>query len=617
MVDRHVTTVGATGKGTLVQRIRLWSGLVLFFYVTVHFLNHSLGHISISAMEKMLAVQEFVTNSIPGMALLYGALITHSLLGLWKLAMVRSWKLPVWEWTQILLGLAIPWMLISHITFTRASELLLGVGIDYTHELAMLWPGAALQQSILLVVVWLHGCAGIHFWLRIRSWYRAWVPAFTGIAVTLPVLALTGWISAARRLIDLRQEQDEAARTALDTILGDSGFIIENMRPIEIAGQWLVLAILAAVILFMIGRWVAQLFRTRIRVTYGDGSVVTSSPGLTLLDISRQGGIPHMSVCGGRARCSTCRTLIVSGDEFLSERSHAEALLLDKLHAGPEIRLACQARVNGDIEVRPLIQSSASVISPRNADPLGWGVERELTVFFLDIRGFSQISENNLPYDVVFILNSFFAQVGAAVEHSNGYIDKFMGDGMMVLFGLGTDPQQAGRDAIVAALKAQEASEVANGLLEHHLRDPLRIGIGVHTGQVVVGRIGKTSDQTAPSRLTAIGETVNIAARLEAATKELSASLVISAHTFEIAGIAINENLGIRSKIQVRNITEPVDVVAIRQCQELETILGIPSAAEKIDVSKKPAVKASRHSALRNPQADSDGLQDAKKKQSV
>ncbi len=145
-----------------------------------------------------------------------------------------------------------------------------------------------------------------------------------------------------------------------------------------------------------------------------------------------------MSVCGGRARCSTCRTLIVNGAENLSAQTEAEAHLLGKLNAGPDVRLACQARVRGDVAIRPLIQPQSSVNAPRSADPLGWGVEREIAVLFLDIRGFSRISEKSLPYDVVFILNSLFGEVGSGIEASNGYIDKFMGDGLMALFGLGS-----------------------------------------------------------------------------------------------------------------------------------------------------------------------------------
>ena len=242
-------------------------------------------------------------------------------------------------------------------------------------------------------------------------------------------------------------EQELANRTILTTLHG-----------IERTTQTIAFGLIVAVLLFMAARWVLQRFRSKVRVTYGDGTVAVCAPGHTLLEISRAYRIPHMSVCGGRARCSTCRTLIVSGLENLGPQTDAENLLLRKLNAAPGVRLACQARVNGDAQVRPLIQPGANFASIRNLDPLGWGVEREIAVMFLDIRGFSRISEKSLPYDVVFILNSLFGEIGAEIESANGYIDKFMGDGLMALFGLVSSPSEASRDALRAAIAAQTCS---------------------------------------------------------------------------------------------------------------------------------------------------------------
>ncbi len=113
---------GQTGKGPLAQRLRLWSGIVLMGYVTFHYINHALGHISLGAMEAMLEVQAVVTGSIAGMILLYGALLVHVVLALGKLVNMRTWRKPRWEWAQIALGLAIPWFLFSHLTYTRGAR---------------------------------------------------------------------------------------------------------------------------------------------------------------------------------------------------------------------------------------------------------------------------------------------------------------------------------------------------------------------------------------------------------------------------------------------------------------------------------------------------------------
>jgi adenylate cyclase len=568
--------IGTAGSGPLEQRIRLWSGLILFAYVLFHYLNHSLGHISLAAMEAVLNWQEILLDNPVGLMVLYGALICHSALGIWKLVHLGNWRKPGWEWTQIALGLAIPWFLISHIVYTRIAHLVTGSDVGYERELALIWPDAAISQSLLMVIVWLHGCIGIHFWLRIRSWYPHYFPVFMGFFLVIPVLALSGWIAAARQMLarmQLQASMDDAAQQHLENFIAGNNYLIENLSSIETTARFVTLVFIGLVLLIMIIRLYMQRFGKRVEVTYMPGRKVNTAPGQTLLDISRNSGIPHMAVCGGRARCSTCRTLVLYGMKNLSPPTEAESLLLDKLNAGPEIRLACQTRVEGDVHVRPLVPPQSNVVVPRIADPLGWGVERELAIFFLDIREFSQISENTLPYDVVFILNSLFAEVGSAIEQSNGYIDKFMGDGIMAIFGLESSPQAACHDALRAAVDCQDAVEKANRILQQYLEKPIRVGMGLHSGTAIIGRIGRASDQDSLSRLTAIGGTVNIASRLEQATKDLAAGLVVSKHALEYAGIDPAWKTGTQHEISIRNISEPIDVVAVNDFQKLQVIL--------------------------------------------
>ena len=342
------------------------------------------------------------------------------------------------------------------------------------------------------------------------------------------LVAITGWVAAARRQFADQLHSEEGQSTGTS----DQAQLIEYIRGISSENAntafWIVAGLLAAVAAVIAVRFILGRVRRQYKVNYGDGRVVNAVPGQTLLEVSRAAGVPHMSVCGGRARCSTCRTLVLSQTESLTGRTDAEAELLSKINADENIRLACQARVRDHVEIRPLIQPEQRSIAPRHADPLGWGVERDVAILFLDIRGFSRISEGSLPYDIVFILNSFFGEVTTAIETSNGYIDKFMGDGAMAIFGLETDIETASRDALAAASECVEAATRTSRLLTQHLKQPIRIGVGVHSGQAIIGRIGRASDQTSPSRLTAIGDTVNIAARLESATKDLNCVIVFS-----------------------------------------------------------------------------------------
>ena len=563
------------GQSTLTQRLRLWSGLVLMVYVVFHYINHALGNISLEAMDVMLEWQVWIWQSFPGTLLLFGSLLTHVILVVWKLVRRKTFRLPIWEWLQIALGLVIPYLLLTHIIAMRSPVEDIGIYINYSLALGMMWPYSGLAQSFLLLATWLHGCIGMHFWLKLRLWYVNNFVWFAFFAALLPTLAMTGWINAARMNVIQLQLLVNSDPEKVQEFKVTINFLAGTILPKVDIGRNIAMGIGLAIILIMIGYQISQRLKKRIKVDYGEGKVITSYPGSTILEISRQAGIPHMSVCGGRARCSTCRTLIIEGNENLMPKTAAESRLLDRLNAEDSIRLACQATVTGDIKLRPLVQVQGQSIAPQRNDPLGWGVEREIAILFLDIRGFSRISEKSLPYDIVFILNSFFGEVTAAIEQNEGYVDKFMGDGMMALFGLESDEKSASRNAIKAAIDCEEAARNVSRILTQHLEEPIKIGIGIHVGDAIIGRIGKTSDQSTPSRLTAIGDSVNISARLEQATKEFKNALVISTKTAKLAGLENIEEFGIKTEITVRNISRPVEILAVKELKKLKKSMNM------------------------------------------
>jgi adenylate cyclase len=182
---------------------------------------------------------------------------------------------------------------------------------------------------------------------------------------------------------------------------------------------------------------------------------------------------------------------------------------------------------------------------------------------FIDLRGFTSLSENRLPYDVVYILNRFFAHTGEAIVASGGTIDKYLGDGLIALFGQESEPADAARAALRAASAIDVGLDIVTRELEHELRTPLRLGIGIHLGPLVIGRIGHPRT----AAITVIGRTVNTAARLEALTKELDCQLVASLETIERAGIPL-DNLR-RETVQVRGLSESIDVVCIDRARDL------------------------------------------------
>ncbi len=137
---------------------------------------------------------------------------------------------------------------------------------------------------------------------------------------------------------------------------------------------------------------------------------------------------------------------------------------------------------------------------------------------------------------MVFVLNRYFAAMGTAVEQSAGRAHKFIGDGVMALFGVDRDVETGCRDALAAARRMIEHLDELNKALENDLDRPLRIGIGIHSGPVILGEMGYGR----ATAMTAIGDSVNTASRLEALTKDFGAELVLSEPVAARAGLDLS-----------------------------------------------------------------------------
>lgn len=247
--------------------------------------------------------------------------------------------------------------------------------------------------------------------------------------------------------------------------------------------------------------------------------------GLSLLEMSHKHGIPHESACGGNARCSTCRVLVLDGADNLLPRNDKECGLARLKGFEPDVRLACQARVRGPVTVRRLVMDGTDAELAQDSDARTSGKEMTLAVLFSDIRNFTPFAESHLAYDVAHILNRYFLKMGEAVLRHDGYLDKYMGDGLMALFGLNDeDPVDACRKAVRAGLDMLKALPELNQYLCRFFDADMRIGIGIHAGVALVAEIGHPSRR----QFTAIGDVVNVASRVESATKELGVPLLVS-----------------------------------------------------------------------------------------
>jgi adenylate cyclase len=201
------------------------------------------------------------------------------------------------------------------------------------------------------------------------------------------------------------------------------------------------------------------------------------------------------------------------------------------------------------------------------------GSEQEIAILFGDLRAFTRFSENKLPYDVVFVINQYFRRMGDAVEGAGGRIDKFIGDGVMALFGVESGTRRGCREALAAAAGMAEALAELNALLEKDLGETLRMGIGIHAGPSVVGEMGYRNAIS----VTAMGDAVNIASRLEVATKDYACQLVVSEAVAKAA--AIDLSVFPRHEIQVRGRAEPLTVYAIDDATSLRPVLAAAGEA--------------------------------------
>jgi adenylate cyclase len=548
-----------------VRRLRLASGLVMFTYVLTHLLNHALGLISLDALDLGRRVFIGFWRIPPVNWVLYTAIITHLTLALWSIYRRRSLRMPVWEASQLLLGLSIPPLLLQHVFGTHVAHEALDVNDTYTYVLLSYWvfyPDLGIQQVAALVVAWLHGCIGLHFWLRLRSWYPRAVPLLYGAALLVPVLALVGFGVAGRAVLILAQDRQWLARALASFRLPAAA---AQQQVLELQHETLLgLAVaLGLVLLARLVRGIVVRRRAGVALRYPDGRTVAIQPGMTVLEASRSAGIPHASVCGGRGRCSTCRVRVGAGAEFLPPPLPEETKVLERVGAPPKVRLACQIRPTANLEVTPLLPPGATPKEALRRPGYLAGREQEIAILFADLRAFTRLSESRLPFDVVFLLNRYFAEMGHAVERAGGRVDKFIGDGVMALFGVEGSAESGARESLMAARAMAENLKTLNAVLASELSEPLRIGIGIHAGHAIVGEMGYGR----ATSLTAIGDAVNSASRLESLTKELNAQLVVSGAIEALAGVDLTrfpkQDIDIRGRVEkmtVRIVADALDL---------------------------------------------------------
>lgn len=541
----------------LEQRLRLYSGLVIAIYLVMHLLNAALGIISLDNMDTLGALLFGFWSNPFLLVILYGAFLIHIVLGLLALFRYRTWRMPLWNLMQTALGLAMPWLLIGHVVGTRGFDLLLDLELNYSQVVTALWSSTSgiVKQYALVAISWLHLCLGIHFWLRHKYWYSRWVLLLYPLSLIIPLLASLGFARAGIETLNLQPEVTARIMAAINAVEPAA------RGELFLLGDRILQIFIGLLILVVVLRTLRNFrFRRRgdFRVTHTTTEkVLQGHKGQTVLEVLRSAGVQHASICGGRGRCTTCRVRVkddaVSG---LSEPSELEAAALQRVGAGPNIRLACQIRPVRDITITPMLRANISATDAYVPTSV-IGQEQQVVCMFADMRGSTSLGEQKMPYDVVFILNHFVFQLSEALRATNGHYANFTGDGIMGLYGLNSDIETACLDALRGAAEIQQRIDKLNSWLADELSQPLRCGVGIHYGVSIVGTMGPPD---APIT-SAIGDNINISARLEALTKQYATKLVASEGVLRLSGV--NYSHLPKHTVQVRGRGETVTFFVI------------------------------------------------------
>jgi adenylate cyclase len=509
------------------RNLRLASGLVLFTYIAAHLINHALGLVSLDTAEAGLEFAVEVWSSWPGTVLLYGAFAVHFLLALWSVYERRTFRLPPLELLRIALGFTLPILLIGHAANTRLAWELFGMPSDYARVVANLWfTDSQGMQLGLLAPGWLHGCLGLHFVFNRRPLYRHLRYVLFAFALLVPVFSGLGFITMGKEL-----STNAAAAAAAQDYLGPA-----HAEERLALGQWrnkLLIGYFTIIGATFGARAIRNALergrRRLVSISYPRRTVQVPR-GWSVLEASRGFHLPHASMCGGRARCSTCRVRVTAGEDACPPAQGDERTTLDRIGAPSDVRLACQLRPQGDISVIPLVRTERPnyrLTAPQRS------AEREIVVLFCDFLNRAELAGEHLPQDLLYVLTLYIEAIGNCIRAAHGALSYVELDSLCALFGLEGRPPQAARQALQAAGAIERAMSELNERLGRQWNCKVQIAVSIHAGRAVVGEVGSSD----PPAVMAIGEAVDAANELRKAAAAHGKPFAISEAVYAAADL--------------------------------------------------------------------------------
>ena len=303
---------------------------------------------------------------------------------------------------------------------------------------------------------------------------------------------------------------------------------------------------------------------TIYRLEFAGEKVISVNAGETILESSLKAGIPHYHECGGQGKCSTCRVRILNGYAHITPPTRVEAELLMKEKFPECVRLACQSKLTGSpVKMQRLIRNEddLKIYLPELFDQsTSIGEQRELALFFLDIRDFTNFMESRSAYDVIHVIRKLFLLFSKSIKAFNGRLIETAGDNIYAVFGWDEPLAAAVQSATFASFAILKDLETFNTTYaQPYFNINFEVGIGIHAGEVIAGQF-EIEDNP---HLTVMGLPVNIASRLQSITKDMDNNFIMSDYAYsflnmEIAAKSVSVHLkGISDDINIRLLGQP------------------------------------------------------------
>ena len=568
---------------TIIRKIRILSGMILFAYVIMHLSNHSLNIFSIELADNVRENYFAVIWQHPiGLVLLYSSLFAHLILGFSSVLTRKSFKMSFKDWVQIIFPILALLFLAQHIAASFIITKVFGGSETYSLLFAAISSSETSQMimdaifySLMIIFIWTHGVIGLDAYLKQQavhhgkySFYISYPSIFKFIYWIVPTGAVFGWIFGLREMSFIAQIKSYEIATTVPMYFQSifMKHIPMEAFPVVMAIEPIVRKYYPLFVLFVVVVCVLNVVRARffgrIIVSYPGGESVSVPKGTSVLEASRIGKIPHQSICGGRGRCTTCRIKVLSHEGEIPKPNFHEIKAIERVGLDDNVRLACQLKPANSITVLPLLNPENQLETARSARALT-GKEQETVILFVDLRDFTKLSEKKLPYDVVYILNKYYAVCGEIIEKNGGRLDKFIGDGIMAIFDASDSSSENCSNAVNSASEISKNMKTLNSEMRVDFSEEMRFGMGIHAGSTIVGLMGYGRTVTE----TAVGDNVNIASRLEELTKRYKCELAISKYVADKANIS-NKKLNLK-EVDIRGRKEKLEIVIIEDASEL------------------------------------------------